>query len=129
MCGLCHAHDYGFATWPSHQILYELVQKGPCSISKLACLVEALLISVAGEDFGYAGMADKDALVRAKAMQHLLEVFPAVLRSGNQFQPILEKVTARYALALSLDTLLQIRDLACRVAQYARAKWAVNFQP
>ena len=40
-------------------------------------------------------MVDKDALVRAKATQHLTEAFPAVLGSGYQLQPLLEKLRAR----------------------------------
>ena len=44
---------------------------------------------------GYAGMADKDALVRAKATQHLGESFPTLLGSDLQLQPILHKVAAR----------------------------------
>ena len=43
----------------------------------------------------HAGTADKDALVRAKATQHLSEAFPALLKSGHQLQPVFENLAAR----------------------------------
>ena len=42
-----------------------------------------------------AGTADKDALVRARAMQHLSEAFPALLNPDHQLQPVLEQLAAR----------------------------------
>lgn len=43
-----------------------------------------------------AGMADKDALVRARAMQHLSDVLPHVLGHGHlPLLPLVQKLTAR----------------------------------
>ena len=53
------------------------------------------LLPVARRASLYAGMADKDALVRAKATQHLSEAFPALLKSGHQLQPIFKELAAR----------------------------------